>query len=215
MGNDQQRIFAVPEFFDPARDDFDRVHVQAGIRLVQNGELRVQHQHLQNLGFFLFPAGKADVQVPGGVLLIHAQLGHLLPELPLVGEQAHGLARERHPRSAQEIFQRDAGHFLRALEREEQPRLRALVRGQAGDVLPPEQDGTLLHFVLGMPHNGIYKRGFARAVRPHQNVDLPFVYGKVHSLQDFGAVHADLQIFYFQQHHIHLCKGRLPQRPVL
>ena len=46
-------------------------HVQTGVGLVEDGELRLEHEHLQNFGLFLLAAGEAHVQITFGIALVH------------------------------------------------------------------------------------------------------------------------------------------------
>ena len=52
-----------PQLVHAAGNDLQRVDVQAGVGLVQEGEGRLQHEHLEDFHAFLLPAGKALVQV--------------------------------------------------------------------------------------------------------------------------------------------------------
>lgn len=61
MRNDKQRVVFILIAADTLLNNADGVHIQAGIRFVQNGQLRLQHQHLQNFSFLLFAAGKAHI----------------------------------------------------------------------------------------------------------------------------------------------------------
>ena len=45
----------------PSRNDFERIDVETGIRLVQNREPRLQQHHLQNFVALLFTARKSFV----------------------------------------------------------------------------------------------------------------------------------------------------------
>jgi hypothetical protein len=46
------------QFVHAAGNDFQRVNVQAGIRLVEDGELRFEHGHLENFARFFSPPEK-------------------------------------------------------------------------------------------------------------------------------------------------------------
>ena len=58
MCNDQARIVPVVKFADTTGHDLHRIHIQAGIRFIQQRQFRPQHQQLQYLIALLLPAGK-------------------------------------------------------------------------------------------------------------------------------------------------------------
>lgn len=107
-----------------------RVHIQAGVRLVQNGQAGLQHQHLQYLGLLLLTAGEAHVQVAVGVALVHIQQGHGVLQLFLEVPQAQAVAGLLLERAADERAQRYAGDLQRVLEGQENALFRALVDGE-------------------------------------------------------------------------------------
>src|SRR5690606_41998450 len=60
--------------------------------LVQDGDVRLQHRHLQDLGPLLLAAGEALVQVPAREGRVHLQPLHLLPQL--LAELGQGRSEE-------------------------------------------------------------------------------------------------------------------------
>ena len=92
---------------DTIGDDLERVDVQAGVGLVEDGVGRLQHRHLQHLGALLLAAGEAVVEVAVDEGAIHLEQLHLLGDQlaklggrdallqasPIVGSKAPKLAK--------------------------------------------------------------------------------------------------------------------------
>jgi hypothetical protein len=85
---------------------------------------------------------------------------------------------------AQVLGDGDAGDRDRILERHEQAGAGALVRLGLGDVLAVEEDLALGDLEVGMPHQGIGQGRLARAVRPHQRMELTRADMQVDALED-------------------------------
>jgi len=64
------------ELVDAVRHDPQGVDVEAGVGLVEHGDLRLQHRHLQDLDALLLAAREAVVQVSRRELPRHLQLLH-------------------------------------------------------------------------------------------------------------------------------------------
>ena len=67
LSADAQRVHAV-------RHQLQRIDIEAGIRFVENRQLRLQHSHLENLIALLLAAGEADVHGTVEQRLIHFHL---------------------------------------------------------------------------------------------------------------------------------------------
>ena len=93
---------------DAARDHGQGVDVQAGVRLVEDGELGLQEQQLQHLHLLLLAAREAHVELAGEVGRVHvellAQLAHAATELLGRHLELGALLADR----AQEAVQRHA-----------------------------------------------------------------------------------------------------------
>ena len=114
------------------------VDVEAGVGLVEDGQLGLEHGHLEDLVALLLPAGEALVEVALAEGRVHAQLLH-----PLHHHQAHLEDRQVHAPAgrqglAQELDDRDAADRLGVLEGQEDPGLAPDVGGPGGDVLALE-----------------------------------------------------------------------------
>ena len=120
VGDDEQgAVGPLPEQPHALADSPHRVHIQTGIRLVQNSQLRLQHQHLQNLRLFLLAAGEAHVQVPLGVALVHVQQRHGLLELLFKVPQPQTAAGLLLQRAADKGAEGHTGNLQRILEGQE------------------------------------------------------------------------------------------------
>ncbi len=190
------------ELVHAVRDDSERVDVEAGVGLVEHGDLRLQHRHLQDLDALLLTAREAVVQVPRRELARNLELLHRREQVRAELGDRHrillasgrGLAI-RVDRASQEARHGDARDRVRVLEREEEAALRALVRPELGDVLAVEEDLALGHLVRRVAHERVREGGLPGAVRPHDGVLLPELDLEVDTLDDLGAVlQSDVQI---------------------
>ena len=69
----------------------------------------------------------------------------------------------------------DSRNFKRILEGEEHAELCTLVSGFFRDVLASEEDLTVCHMIVRVPHQGAAECGFSGTVRSHEYVGLAFV----------------------------------------
>ena len=147
--DDERAVAALAIDLHAARDDGQRVHVQAGVGFVQEGQLRLEQQQLQHLELLLLAAGKAHAQLAVQVGRVHVQLlGQFLDVLAelLALHVAH--ARAACGNGAQEAADGHAGNLHRRLEAQEKARVRALVSGQVCDILAVERDFAAGHRVF-------------------------------------------------------------------
>src|SRR4051812_119257 len=184
--------------------DAERVDVQTRVGLVQNGDLGLQHGHLQDLRALLLAPREPVVEIPAREGFVHAEERHLLLDqrAKFLGRHrlclAHLLAPDRQ-RLTQEVRHAHAGDRRGVLEREKDAPARALVRGKLQDVLALVEDLTVGHLVLGISHQRVRERALTRAVRTHQGMDLALVHREVEPLQDGLAVDPDVKIANFQR----------------
>ena len=72
MGDDQRaHALLGVERVDALGDGAQRVDVQAGVGLVEHGDLGLEHRHLEDLAALLLAAGEAVVEVARGELAVH------------------------------------------------------------------------------------------------------------------------------------------------
>ena len=179
MRDHERAHLRADELLHAARDDPERVDVEAGVGLVEHRHPRLQHRHLQDLDALLLAAGEPVVEVARRELAADLEAVHLREQLvaelgnrhrvldAAVPRLAHGVDR-----AAQEARHRHARDRMRVLEREEQAALRALVRRHLGHVLAVEEDPALGDLVGRVAHDRVGERALPGAVRPHDGVHL-------------------------------------------
>ena len=119
-----------------------RVDVEAGVGLVEDGDLRAQQLELQDLVALLLAAGEALVDVALGERRVHLEALHRLLLLLDPQPQLGGLAADGGGGGAQEVGDGDAGHLDGVLHRQEDAGAGPLVDGHLEDVLAVEGDGA-------------------------------------------------------------------------
>ena len=63
--DDEHRVLLAAQRVHAVGDDAQRVDVEAGVGLVEDGELRIEHRHLEDLVALLLAAGEAFVDARG------------------------------------------------------------------------------------------------------------------------------------------------------
>ena len=182
-----ERRTLAPHGLDAVGHDAQRVDVEAGVGLVEHGQLGVEHGHLQDLVALLLTAGEALVQVALAEGGVHAEALHPFEHRHADLEHRAVVADAPRHRLAQELDHRDAGDLLGVLEGEEHPGLGPHVGRPRRDVLAPEADGARGDLVGGVPEQRAGQRRLARAVRAHQGVELALAHGQVDAAQDLGV----------------------------
>ena len=149
VGDDQHAHLGAGEVVDALGDDAQGVDVEAGVGLVEDRDLGLQHRELEDLHPLLLAAGEAVVEVARGEVLgdvgeRHRLLGLLAEVLELDRLLAARLAVgvDHHP---QVLGDGHAGDRHRVLEGHEQAHPGALVGVGLGDVLALEGDRALGH----------------------------------------------------------------------
>ena len=205
VGDDQHAHVGAGELVDPIGDDPQGVDVEAGVGLVEDGDLGPQQRQLQQLHPLLLTAGEAVVEVAAGegfgdVGQLHRLLGDLgeLFDLDLGFATRLAASVEDHP---QVLADRDAGDRHRVLEGHEEAGAGALVGVGLGQVLALEDDRALGHLERGVAHDRVRQGRLARPVRPHQRVYPSLLDVEVEAAQDLLALGAHMQVAYLQLSH--------------
>ncbi len=201
--------------------DPQRVDVEAGVGLVEDGQVGLEHRHLQDLGPLLLAAAEAIVEVAPGEGVIDLEHGHGLAQGLAEDRDRHALGRRRqHPavrgsglgldprveRGPQEVGNGHTWDCDRILEGEEQAKPAAFIGFHLQDVLALEKRLTLGDFVVGMTHQGIGEGALATPVRAHDGVNLARVDGQVETLEDLlAAFDLDVQVANFEPLVRHCC----------
>ena len=209
MRDHERAHVGADELLHAFRDDLERVDVETGVGLVEHGDLRLQHRHLQDLDALLLAAREPVVQVARRELAAHLQVVHLREEQLAELGHRHRVVDAAVPRLAhgvdrlpQEVRDGDARDRVRVLEGEEEPGLRALVGAGLGDVLAVEEDLPLGDLVGRVAGDRVGERRLARAVRAHDRVHLVRGDREIDALDDLRSVlQRDVQVLQLQLGH--------------
>ena len=188
---------------DAVGDDAERVDVEAGVGLVEDGDLGLEDGHLQDFVALLLAAGEALVEVAVAEARVHPEPLHPLHDREPQFEDREVDALAGREGLAEELHDRDAGDLFGVLEREEHARLAPHVGGPLGDVLALEQDAALRDLVVGTAEQRVGQRGLARAVGPHERVHLTGADDEVDPAQDGHAFDGDVQVLDLEQWRSH------------
>src|SRR5665647_1974312 len=169
---------------DAFGDHLERVDVEPGVGLVQDGQLRVQQLHLEDLVSLLLATGETLVDVALGKCRVHPQLGHGRLHVLDPGAQLGSLAVDRGLGGTQEVGHRDARHLDGVLHGQEQAGAGALVNPHGQDVLAVQGHGATGDGVLRVAGDAVGQGRLAGAVGPHDGVGLPRLHGQVDAAQD-------------------------------
>ena len=167
--------------------DLQGVDVEAGVGLVEDGDLGLEDRHLEDLVALLLAAGEALVEVAVGEGRVHVEPLHPLHDRQAQLEHRQVDALAGRQRLAQEVDDRDARDLLGVLEGEEHAGLAPDVGAPVGDVVALEADAAAGDLVLGAAEQGVGQGRLARAVRAHQGVDLAGADREVDAPEDLVA----------------------------
>ena len=193
----------VAQAVDALGDHLERIDIETRIGFIENGELRLQHQHLQDFVALLLAAGEAFVDAARQKGFAHLHELHLLPDqrqefvgidLGFAGGLALGVERR-----LQQIDIVDAGNFHRVLKAEKQAGARALFGRQRQQVAALEGHRAAGDLVVLAARQHLGERALARAVRSHDGMHLAGVDLEVDALQYVFARDAGAQIGNFKQ----------------
>ena len=192
MGDEQRA--GLPGRADPVDalgHDAQGVDVEAGVGLVQDGDLGLEQLELQDLVALLLAAGEALVDVARREGRVHLQGGHgrLLLLHPVA--QRRGLTADGGGGAAQEVRDGHAGDLDGVLHREEQAGAGALVDAHREDVLAVEGHAATRDGVLRVTGEAVGQRGLAGAVGAHDRVGLPGLDGQVDAVEDLTLSSTD------------------------
>src|SRR6476660_2953733 len=191
----------LPDLVYASAYDPQRVDVETGVRLVQDGDLGLEQRHLQNLVAFLLPAGEALVEAAVGKGLVDLETGHRVIDFADPGAQLGGFSAHRGRRGTQEVRDRDARHLDWILHREKQSRAGALINRHREHVLPVQQDLALRNGVFRVTGDGVREGRLTGSVRPHNRVGLAGRHREVDAVQDLNRVDADVQVTNLKRAH--------------
>ncbi len=146
---------------------------------------------------FFSPPEKPFVDRARGEVAAHFQQVHLLVETVVIldGFEFLALAETRLHGGADEIGVAHAGDLHRVLEREEQPLAGAFVGFQAEDFLAVEQDAAAGDLVIRVAGDRLGQRALARAVQPHDGVNLALGDFEAEAFDDGLVTDAHAKVF--------------------
>ena len=170
MRDDQAAVVVIVESRDALRDDLHGIDVEAGVRLVEQRELRLEHEKLEDFVALLLAAREADVHIAISVLRRNLELFHHRAELLAERQDFDALARDGLLGRANHVLDRDARDFFRRLKREEQSLARTLERLHRREVFAFEQHLSARDRVFRMTHDDVHERRFAGTVRAENDM---------------------------------------------
>ena len=172
------------DLLDAAGHRAQGVDVEAGVGLVEDGQLGLEDGHLQDLVALLLAAGEALVEVAVGEGRVHAEPLHPVHDGQAQLEHGQVDALAGRQRLAQELDDRDAGDLLGVLEGEEHAGLGPHLGGPVGDVVALVEDAPAGDLVLRVGQQGVGERRLARAVGAHDGVHLAGLHDQVDAPED-------------------------------
>src|ERR1019366_3194 len=203
MGDDDHGPVGSPQRVHPAGDDPEGIDVEAGVGLVQDGELRLENRHLQDLVALLLTTRESLVDRP-----VHEAPVHLDELHPLLGQgkEFHYIElsepaspAHRVERRAQEVQVAHPGDLHRVLEGEEDSGRGPVLGRQGEQVLALEEDraGDVVGLVAG---HHVGEGALARAVGAHDGVYLARSNFEVDPPKDLIVADLGVEVLDLQHH---------------
>ena len=188
MGDrEHAKIVVVGHRLDAPGDVAERVDVEAGVDLVEDGELRAEHGELQRLGPLLLAAGELDV--------------HPTREELVADRQSRGFAGDALDRGrvavggrGHQLQHAHAGNLDRVLVGEEQAEAGAFPRRAPEELLAVDRRGALGDRVVVAAHEHVGERRLAGAVGAHEGVHLTGRDLEVDAAQDLHSRDRRMQV---------------------
>jgi hypothetical protein len=198
VGDDHERALRSAQCVDAVGHRLERVDVEAGIGLVENRELRLQHRELEDLVALLLAAAEALVDAAVQQLVLQMQhrqfLAHEFQELHRVQLGLAARPALRVERAAQEIGVVHARDLDRILEGEEHAGGGPFLGLQREQVAALERHRAFGHVVAFAAGEDVAERGFSGAVRTHDGVDLAGLHVEREALEDVLAGDAGVEV---------------------
>ena len=198
MGDDDARRLRRLQLVHAFSHDAHGIHVEAGVRLVEDTQLRFEHSHLEYLVALLLTTTEALVHRAVGQLRVQLHdLTLLALQLQEFGTlhrlQALSLALLVDGR-LHEVGHRHTGNLHGILEREEQSLVGPVLRLHLQQVLAVEPSLALRHLVERIAHEHCRECRLPRAVGAHDSMRLPVVDHEVDALQYFLLANSGVQV---------------------
>ena len=219
MGDEQHAQVGAELGVDALGDDAQRVDVEAGVGLVEDRELGLEHGHLEHLEALLLAAREALVDVARGEAVVELEQRHLLAhQLAEVAHADAAAGRIRRVDIGLSLTSRPRRRALSAVRRKlatDRPGMavgywnarkrpsRARLSGDRFEDVPALPDDLAARdLVCRVAHQRIGERRLARAVAAHDRVDLALADGQVDALEDLARRVRD-------RHHVQVADDQL------
>src|SRR5437867_2610568 len=196
--DDERGVVRPLELVHARGHDAQRVDVEAGIGFVEDGELRLQHGHLENLVSLFFAAGEADINGALEQVFLEIEQLHLFLH---DGEEFHGVEfglpavlATLVERGAEEVGAVHARNLDRVLKGEEDAFAGALLGVEFEQVFALVDDfagGDVVAFAAGEDRG---QRALAGAVRAHDGMDFAKPEGEIDAVEDFFVLHTGVEV---------------------
>ena len=219
VGDDDGGVVGALELVDAAGHYAKGVDVESGVRLVEDGEARFEHGHLEYFVALFLAAGEAFVDRARGELVVEfydgALLTHQLEELAgreggLMEILALGIDGRAH-----EVDHRDSGNLNGILEGEEKTLMGAVLGREREQVEAVEVDGASCDGEGGITGENAGECGLSRAVGAHDCVNFAGADGKVDATEDLAPFNAGAQAADFQQYFVSHFYSAMLKRPFM
>ena len=202
VGNHYGAGVGLAELIESLGHDAEGVDVETGVGLVQDGELRLEHGHLEYLIALALSAAEALVDTAAGELAVHAHhlalLAHELEKLGRVHLRQALILALGIDGCAHEVDHTHARYLHRLLKREEYSLVAACIGREGEHVLAVEGNGALRDLILRIAGEHIAERRLAAAVGPHKGMHFTIAHGEIHSPQYLFIAYRSMQIAYFK-----------------
>src|ERR1035438_2208904 len=203
MGDDDHGPIGTSKRVHPTGDDPEGIDVEAGVGLVQDGELRLENRHLQDLIALLLTTRETLVDRPAHEAIVHLDKLH-----PLLGQgkEFHYIElleptspAQRVERRAQEVQVAHPGDLHRVLEGQEHTG-RGPVLGRQGEQVPALEEDLAGDVVGLMAGHHVGEGALARAVRAHDGVYLARCDFEVDPPEDLVVADLGVEVLDLQHH---------------
>lgn len=188
-----KRRVAGAESVQPVGYHAQRVEIQPRIGLIEQCEFRLQNKKLEDLEFLLLATRKSAVHGPVLPGRIDLEERDLLRQaiMKLQGGELFLLRRQC---GVQKLTNTHPGDFARVLKSQKEPGLRALMGGQTQKICSCKTHFSRRNMQVGVPHQRMGERRFARTIRPHEYMKFSGPDGERHAANDLFTGHGYVEI---------------------
>ena len=198
MGDHHKRIIGRTQAVDTLTHNPEGIHVQATVGLVQDGQVGLQHRHLEDFVALFFAAREAHIYAAGQETAVHLHQGqlavHQLDEL-CTGEWRQSLCLAVRSNGAlKHLGVGHPGDLHGILESQENAFPGTFFRRKGQQGLAVQQGIAFRHSVARLARQNPAEGAFAGAVGPHYGVHFAPGNLQVDAAQDFAVLYRGVQI---------------------